>query len=86
MQRRHAGRQQRCRKHHPDSAAAGEGRGGGWWRGKGAGHWPANSTMPSAVVRMSFICPVTLVASGELMMVHLQAARGRDASGTKVTK
>ncbi len=28
--------------------------------------------MPSAVVRMSFICPVTLVASGELTSVQLQ--------------
>ena len=32
-------------------------------------------TMPSAVVRMSFICPVTLVASGELTSVHLRGGQ-----------
>lgn len=32
---------------------------------------PWKMTMPSAVVRISFICPVTLVASGELISVHL---------------
>ena len=34
---------------------------------------PPNSTMPRAVVRMSLICPVTLVARAELTSVHLQA-------------
>ena len=34
--------------------------------------------MPSAVVRMSFICPVTFVASGELTSVHLQQGGGEE--------
>jgi hypothetical protein len=38
--------------------------------------------MPRAVVRISFICPVTFVASGELMSVHLRGSgRQREAEG-----
>lgn len=37
---------------------------------------PSRISMPRPVVSMSFICPVTLVASGELMSVHLRVGGG----------
>ena len=43
---------------------------------------PEKMNMPRAVVRISFICPVTFVASGELMSVHLRGSgRQRETEG-----
>lgn len=47
---------------------------------------PEKRTMPSAVVRMSFICPVTFVARGELISVHLRVGRsGRKRARIRIS-